>query len=599
MTDDRKQIPEKYKWDLSKIYGSMDAFEADIEAVKDAISRADEHRANMLASANGLLSLMDEMTGVNRIMSKLFSYTSHGSDLDTSDNSFLALVGRVRNLSNDFGEAYYFTDPMLISLDDETLNGWYESCPALRAYERTIYKTRRYAPHSLGDDGERLMAQLSGGMGSHSSIRSILSNAEMKFGNIKGEDGKPIKLTEANFVALEGSFDRRLRRSAFNRMYSRYGEFGNTYAALMNAYVKEHCATSKARGYESSLQASVFRDEVTPEIYNNLCDTVGANLDVLYDYYELKREMLGVPKFHLYDVYTPLIASCEKKYTFEEAVEEVLDTVSIFGDEYHDVLENGLKNDRWVDVYPSRGKRNGAYSSGSYDVAPYMLLNFTDTLDDVSTLAHEAGHSMHTYFSAKNNTPQDSRYTIFVAEVASTVNELLFAHRKLRESDSDDEKLSILNQTLDTYKGTLFRQTMFAEFERFMHVSCEEGKTLTRDFLCENYYNLVKRYFGPKVVCDEGIANEWMRIPHFYMWFYVYKYATCISAASSIVKRIESEGEPYIKKYLEFLSCGGSKSPLDSLAVAGIDMTKPDVIEDAVADFKDTLAMFKKLQGKS
>ncbi len=596
MTNDRNQIPEKYKWDLSKIYGDMDAFEADFEAVRAAISRAPKHKESMTASAEGLLALLDELTNANRVMSKLYEYASLSSDLDKSDNSFLSLSGRVSNLGDDFGEAYYFTNFMLISLDDKTLEKWYRECPALTAYKRTIYKTRRYAPHNLGDEGERLMSKLSGGMGSHSQIRSIFANAEMTFGTIRGEDGKNVKLTEANFVALEGSQDRRVRRAAFNKLYTSYGKFGNTFAALMNSYVKERCANAKARGYGSSLEASVFRDEVTPEIYNNLCDTVGSHLDVLYDYYELKREMLGVSKFHLYDVYTPLIASCEKKYTFEEATEEVLKTVSIFGDEYHDVLENGIKNEHWVDVYPSRGKRTGAYSAGSYDVPPYMLLNFTDTLDDVSTLAHESGHSMHSYFSRKNNTPQDSQYTIFVAEVASTVNELLFAHRKLRESDSDEEKLSILNQLLDTYKGTLYRQTMFAEFESYIHTSSEAGKTLTRDFLCEGYYNLVKRYFGPKVACDELIANEWMKIPHFYMWFYVYKYATCISAASSIVKHIESEGEPYIKKYLEFLSCGGSKSPLDSLKVAGIDMTTPAVIEDAISDFSDTLEMFRKIK---
>ena len=339
----------------------------------------------------------------------------------------------------------------------------------------------------------------------------------------------------------------------------------------------------------------MFADEVTPDIYHNLIATVNKNLSVLFDYYAIKREVLGLQKLHLYDVYAPLIGDCTRKYSFEEAVEEVLETVKVFGTEYHDTLEKGIKEQKWVDVYPSQGKRGGAYSSGTYDTQPYILLNYTDTLDDVSTLAHEAGHSMHSYFSHKSNTPQQADYTIFVAEVASTVNELLFAHRKLRESDSREEKLSVLNQLMETYKGTLFRQTMFAEFEEKFHTLVASGKTLTQELLNKEYYKLVKRYFGKDVACDKQIAMEWMRIPHFYRYFYVYKYATCISAASAIVKRIETEGDAYVSKYIDFLSCGGSKSPLDSLRVAGIDLTQPAVIEDAIADFGAAVAEFRKI----
>ena len=330
-------------------------------------------------------------------------------------------------------------------------------------------------------------------------------------------------------------------------------------------------------------------------IYNNLCETVSKNLAPLYDYYALKKKALGVPKLHLYDIYTPLISSCDRKYTYEEAVDIVLDAIKIFGEEYHSTLSSGLKEKGWVDVYPNTGKRGGAYSSGCYDTEPYILLNYTDMLDDVSTLAHEAGHSMHSYFSAKANTPQESNYTIFVAEVASTVNELILFRKLLRETDNRDEKLYILNQLMETYKGTLYRQTMFAEFEKEMHALCEAGETLTKDLLCKRYYELVCRYFGKDVVCDKQIACEWMRIPHFYYNFYVYKYATCISAASSIVKKIEEQGEAYVEKYLDFLKCGGSRSPLDSLLVADIDLTKPEVIENAIADFADAVEQFRKL----
>ena len=318
-------------------------------------------------------------------------------------------------------------------------------------------------------------------------------------------------------------------------------------------------------------------------------------MQVIYDYFNLKREVLGLPAIHMYDLYTPLIPDCTKEYSFDEAVETVIDTVRILGDEYANTLEDGIKNKSWVDVYPTKGKRGGAYSAGCYDTQPYILLNYNEKIDDVSTLAHEAGHSMHSYYSCKNNTPQESGYTIFVAEVASTVNELLFCHKKLRESNSREEKLSILNQLMETYKGTLYRQTMFAEFERDIHALTEKGETLTREIMCDVYYKIIKKYFGTSVVCDKEIACEWMRIPHFYRSFYVYKYATCISAASAIARRIETEGEEYIGKYLEFLSCGGRISPLDSLKVAGIDMSDPAVVEAAIADFKEAIDTFKEI----
>lgn len=598
MTENRTEIPAKYKWDLTAIYVDMDEFNADYSKAEAMIAEIPAHEATMTESAEGLLALLEGSVELERIISKLYSYAHLSSDLDTSDNTYLALVGRVMNLVNSAGAASYFVSPALIRLDDETLARWYDECPRLRSFERTIDGSRRYKKYTLSDENEKLLAGLRRGMGSHTGIRSVFANADLDFGYINGEDGKKTHLTDANYVTFLMSPDRRVRRAAFTKMYETYKQFGNTFAAIMNAYVKERTAVSRERGYDTSLQCSVFADEVTPDIYNTLIETVNRNLSVLYDYYKLKKEVMGLSKYHLYDVYTPLIGSCTKKYTYEEAVEEVLDAIKVLGEEYRGTLEDGIKNKQWIDVYPSRGKRSGAYSAGCYDTQPYILLNYTETLDDVSTLAHEAGHSMHSYYSRVSNEPQNADYTIFVAEVASTVNELIFAHKKLRESESNEEKLAVLNQIMETYKGTLFRQTMFAEFERDMHAMCEAGQTLTKDILCAKYYEIVKRYFGPGVVCDADIAYEWMRIPHFYMFFYVYKYATCISAASSIVKRIENEGASYIPQYLDFLRCGGSKSPLDSLRVAGIDMYDPAVIEDAISDFADTIAQFREIYNK-
>lgn len=595
MTNVRADIPAKYKWDMTNIYPTEQDFKADYDKVSDLIAAFPKHADTMSKSAQGLLDMFTDYVALIRILEKLYMYAHLSSDADTTDNHYLAMLGSMHDLFNKLGVATFFVNPTLIRLDPETVAKWMEECPALKAFERDIVLTQRQKPYTLSDECEKLMADMASGMGATSGIRGIFANADLRFGKIKDENGKMVELNDATYVSKLMSSDRRVRRAAFRKLYSTYTQFGNTFASLYNAYVKERTTMARVRGFADSLTASVFRDEVTPEIYNNLIDTVNQNLNVLFDYYAIKKKSLGVSNLHLYDIYTPLIAECEKEYSFEEATEEVLKTVEIFGAEYHDTLEKGIKEQNWVDVYPSRGKRGGAYSSGCYDTQPYMLLNYVGTLDNVSTFAHESGHSMHSYFSRKYNEPQNADYTIFVAEVASTVNELLFCHRKLRESDSKEEKLAILNQIMETYKGTLYRQTMFAEFEKTAHAMVENGATLTKDVLCKTYYDIVCKYFGPDVVCDKEIANEWMRIPHFYTNFYVYKYATCISAASSIAHRIETEGEEYIGKYIDFLKCGGSKSPLDSLMVAGIDMRDPQVIQDAINDFAATIAQWNEL----
>ncbi len=595
MTNVRADIPAKYKWDMTNIYPTEQDFDTDYQKAADMVAAFPAHAATMSQSAQDLLAMFKDFTSMLRVVEKLYMYAHLSADADTTDNHYQAMMGKMRNLFNKLGSAAFFVTPALIRLDSDTVARWMEECPELRDYSRDIWLAQREKPHTLSDECEKLMADMQSGMGGAANTRAIFANADLQFGKIKDENGKKVQLDDATYVSKLMSGERRVRRAAFTTLYKTYAQYGNTFATLYNAYVKERTTMARVRGYADSLTASVFRDEVTPEIYNNLISTVNENLNVLFDYYEIKKKSLGLSKLHLYDIYTPLISECEKEYTFEEATEEVLETVKIFGAEYHDTLEKGVKEQNWVDVYPSRGKRGGAYSSGCYDTQPYMLLNFVGTLDNVSTFAHEAGHSMHSYFSRKYNQPQNADYTIFVAEVASTVNELLFCHRKLRESDSREEKLAILNQIMETYKGTLYRQTMFAEFERDVHAMVEGGATLTKDLLCKTYYNIVCKYFGPGVVCDKEIANEWMRIPHFYTNFYVYKYATCISAASSIVHRIETEGEAYIGQYLDFLKCGGSKSPLDSLLVAGIDMRDPQVIKNAIDDFAATIAQWNEL----
>ena len=598
MALERKDIDAKYKWDLSVLYKSDEDFLADMKKTEGLIKAFGKRKDVMLRSAKDLYETFVALSEIEQKIDFLWQYASLNFNVDTTNNNYQALNAKVRSLAVNAGAVSWFVTPYLLRLDKETVDKFFLEYPALESYRRTIEAGLRRKPHTLSDEGEQLMSKMEDCLYGHGEVRSIFSNSDIRFGKIKDSEGKTVQLTDTSYVPFLMSSDRRVRRDAFRTLYKTYEQFGNTYATIFNNHVKEKTTLAKVRNFPDSITASTWLDEVTPAIYNNLIKTVNKGLSPLYDYYELKREVLGVDKLHLYDVYAPLIGEFEREYTYEEAVEEVLSTVGIFGDEYRSTLEAGLKEKGWVDVYPTKGKRGGAFSSGCPGTEPYILLNFNGTYDNVSTLAHEAGHSMHSYYSIKYNEPHNSQYTIFVAEVASTVNELLMAHRRLAECESDGERLYILNGLMETYKGTLYRQTMFAEFERDMHALVEKGEPLTAELINKHYYKIVRRYFGKDVAVDKQIAYEWMRIPHFYSSFYVYKYATCISAASAIVKRIENEGESYIGKYIDFLKCGNSRSPLDSLAVAGIDMTSPEVVESAIEDFASCVKQFKEIIAK-
>ena len=598
MALDRKDIDAKYKWDLSVLYKSDEDFLADMKKTEGLIKAFGKRKDVMLRSAKDLYETFVALSEIEQKIDFLWQYASLNFNVDTTNNNYQSLNAKVRSLAVNAGAVSWFVTPYLLRLDKETVDKFFLEYPALESYRRTIEAGLRRKPHTLSDEGEQLMSKMEDCLYGHGEVRSIFSNSDLRFGKIKDSEGKTVQLTDTSYVPFLMSSDRRVRRDAFRTLYKTYEQFGNTYATIFNNHVKEKTTLAKVRNFPDSITASTWLDEVTPAIYNNLIKTVNKGLSPLYDYYELKREVLGVDKLHLYDVYAPLIGEFEREYTYEEAVEEVLSTVGIFGEEYRSTLEAGLKEKGWVDVYPTKGKRGGAFSSGCPGTEPYILLNFNGTYDNVSTLAHEAGHSMHSYYSIKYNEPHNSQYTIFVAEVASTVNELLMAHRRLAECESDGERLYILNGLMETYKGTLYRQTMFAEFERDMHALVEKGEPLTAELINKHYYKIVRRYFGKDVAVDKQIAYEWMRIPHFYSSFYVYKYATCISAASAIVKRIENEGESYIGKYIDFLKCGNSRSPLDSLAVAGIDMTSPEVVESAIEDFASCVKQFKEIIAK-
>ncbi len=595
MATERKDIEARYKWDLSVIYATEEDFYADYAKAQKAIKSFSKYESVMCSSAKDLYNALKSMTDIDQIIRKLWQYAHLHFAVETANNAYQSLSAKVRNLAIEAGTATWFVEPYLLRLDEETVNAWMEEYKKLATFSRLIAKIMRRKDHTLSDECEKMMAKMENCLGSANEVRNIFVNADLRFGKIKDEEGNSVELTDPSYVTYLMSKDRKVRKAAFTTLYKTYEQFGNTFGTMMNAMVKENSTLAKVQNFSDALTASTFKDEVTPEIYNNLLNSVNCSLSVLYDYYELKKEVLGLKDLHLYDIYVSLVGELDRKYTYDEAVEEVLKTVDVFGKEYADTLREGLTEKGWVDVYPCRGKRGGAFSSGCFGTEPYILMNYQGTLDNICTLAHEAGHSMHTWFSTHYNKAHNADYTIFVAEVASTVNELLMMHRKLKECESDDEKLYILDQIMETYKGTLYRQTMFAEFEKDIHALCEKGEPLTADLLNKKYYEIVCRYFGKGVVCDKQIAYEWMRIPHFYMNFYVYKYATCISAASAIVKRIETEGASYVKKYIDFLKCGGSKSPLESLLVAGIDMTKPEVVTSAIDDFADAIKQFREI----
>ena len=441
---------------------------------------------------------------------------------------------------------------------------------------------------------EKMLSTLSGALSNSEDIYDVFTNSDMSFGTIKNENNEDIELSDTNYSKYIRSKDRRVRSDAFKLLLTTYSKYQNTFAKIISGDVKSSVAIAEIKKYPSALEASLFSDNIDKKVYDNLIGSVHENLEPLYHYFELKKQMLNLDELHLYDTYTSVIPSDTKEYTFDEAKDIVINALSVLGDNYINDLKKAF-TERWIDIYPNKGKTSGAYSSGSYDTNPFILLNFNGTLNDVSTLAHELGHSMHSYYSRRNNPYQYSNYKIFVAEVASTVNELLLANYLLKNSTDDKLKLVVLNDLLDMFKGTIYRQTMFAEFEKKMYDIEESKDVITHEVLSNIYYDLNKLYFGEKVVVDNEIRYEWMRIPHFYYNFYVYKYATGLSAACHIVKRILNNEENALADYLTFLSSGGRDYPLNELKIAKVDMTEKCVVDSAIDMFKEYLNEFETL----
>ncbi len=590
----RSEIKREDKWDLESMYSSIDDWNKDYEKVMSMEQKGKSFKGHLLDSGKKLYEYLTYVDEMDQILEDLIIYASMKSDEDTTNTEYIALKGKVENLEVRLAEEFSFVTPELLKTDYETIEKFYEECPELLEYEFDLKDIFRFKKHTLSEEEERLLSSLSNDLDYSNKTASIIRNSDLKFGNIRDENGKEIELTNNNYSVFMESPNREVRKEAFKEMYKCYGQFKNTLATTYAGEVDANIHLSKIHNFESARQRALFHNNIDLRVYDNLINTVNEHLDTLYKYYDLKKEVLGLDELHLYDIYTNLVKEDNKKYSFEEAKELVLNALNVLGEDYIANIKKAF-DENWIDKYPNVGKRGGAYSWGTYRSKPFVLLNYQGRLDDVSTVAHELGHSMHSYYSKKNNPYHSYNYRIFVAEVASTVNEMLLYKYMLKNSKSKHEKLIILNNLMELFKGTIYRQTMFAEFERDIYDKVEHGEVITYDLLCDYYYELNKKYFGKNVVVDEEIKYEWERIPHFYMNFYVYQYATGLSAASAIVSDILDNREKAKENYLKFLTLGGSMYPIDELKVAGIDMNKKEVIEKAIKMFDEIIDEFKEV----
>ena len=587
---ERKDIDAKYKWDLSKIYKDISSYKKDIDIVKKGITDILRYEGKKL-DEKSLYELLNLFMNNSRLLNKLEAYTSLLTDIDTRDNNNQEFKEEIANLYSEFNKKTYFVDTNILKLEYKEIEEFYERNSKLREYEIYLKKLFRYKKYTLSDAEEKLLASMSKALGNSYDTYELLKDSDISFPSFS-VDGKEYHLNGSNYSLYIESENRKIRKAAFTNLYSIYKQYKNVFASLINSDIKENTVFAEVRGYKSAIDSFLYRDELDIKIHDNLVAIVRERMNVLYDYYALKKKMLGLDKMHLYDIYANLVSDSNYKYPFDEAKEVVINALSVFGDEYINILKNGIDGG-WIDVYPSDGKRTGGYSGGSYDTNPYILLNYQDKYDDVSTLAHELGHSMHSYYTRHNNPYQYGYYSIFVAEVASTVNELLLAKYVINNSNKKKEKLFILNRMMELFRATIYRQTMFSEFERKIYDKVKNDEPITADILSGIYYDLNKIYFGNDVVIDDEIRYEWERIPHFYYNFYVYKYATGLSAAASIVTRL-LDGSLNPNDYINFLKCGGSKNPIDSLKVAGVDLTDKNVIFSAIDMFESILDEFKK-----
>lgn len=592
---ERSEVKKEDTWDVESIYRSIKDWQEDYDDCRSKITNLEEQKDTFLKDSKHFKDFILLSDKVERQLEKIYVYANLRNNEDTTNTTYQELLGKGLNLYQEYSEKTNFVVPLILKEDKKKIESFIDSEEELHPFRHTIEDILRYQGHNLSEVEEKVIAAYNTVLSSASKTADMLMDADMRFGNIKDEDGRKVELTQSNYGIYLRSNDRRVRKDAFEKMNQVFGSFKNTLTSTLESTIKCNSTTARLKNFHSSLELSLFENNIPVSLYHNLISVVHNNLEPLYKYFNIKKNKLGLKEFHLYDGYVSTVTDISKKYSFEEGKELVINALSVLGEDYIETLKKAF-TERWIDIYPNRGKTSGAYSSGTYDTKPFVLLNYTEDYNDVSTLAHELGHSMHSYLSNTHNDHTNASYPIFLAEIASTVNELLLSYYMEHHASTTEEKLAILNERLDTFKGTIYRQTMFAEFELYMHDAVDKGEVLTAEKLCDKYYELNKLYFGDDVVVDDDIRYEWLRIPHFYRPFYVYQYATGLSIASYIAKNILEEKEGFRDKYLEFLSSGGKDDPLEILKIIDVDLTDTKVFEESLTMFKETVNTFEHLQ---
>ena len=591
-----KRIEQKVEdtWCLEDMFESDDFWEEEFGRLQRMIFQYEDFEGTLGESADSLLEYLKFNDETNLLMERLYVYANMRYHQDMANSMYQEFAARAQKLMEEISGASAFAEPEILEITTEKINIFFNENPELETYKRYISEILRGKNHTLDKKTETILAKSRQMANAAENIFSMYNGADIKFPSITTEEGEEIEITHGNFVPLLESVDREVRKAAFEGVYETYGKMRNTLAATFAANLDQANFYAQVRNFSSAREMYLYGSNIPESVYDNLIETVHKNMDKMHKYVSLRKKILDVSELHMYDLYTPIAKAPDTKYSFEAAKDIVLEGLAPMGEEYIKVLEEGFDN-RWIDVYENEGKRSGAYSWGAYGTHPYVLMNYHGTLDHVFTLAHEMGHAIHSYYSDANQPYVNAGYKIFVAEVASTCNESLLIQHLLKITEDEEEKTYLINHFLEQFKGTLYRQTMFAEFEKIAHSMVQNGEGVTADRLCGIYYNLNKEYFGDDIVIDKEIELEWARIPHFYNPFYVYQYATGLSAAIALSKRILEEGKPAVEDYMKFLTGGSSQDPIELLKIAGVDMTSSEPIETALELFGNLLEELQKI----
>ena len=593
-TKNREEIDVNYKWNLEDMFKNNEEFESSFASINSLLEKVLSYKDHIMDSSESLYKFYKDNEALERVLYKVLIYAHLLCDTDTTNKKYQELKMRVDKLSEDVSSALSFINTEMLKKDYNEVLEFIANDSRLEEYRFDLEQTYRYKEHILSSEEETIISKALNTFGTGDDVFYNFDNADIKLGNIKDEKGNEVELTNSNYTKYMNSKDRNVRIQAFNNMYNYFGNFKNTIAAALKGNIKENFFSSEVRKFNSPLEQSLYSDNISIDVYNNLIESIHDRLPSLYEYMKIKKKALYLDELHMYDIYVDLVSNLELDIPFEEGKKIVFDALKPLGEQYISDLNEAFDK-KWIDIYPNKGKKSGAYSWGCYDSMPYVLLNYNNTIDSVSTMAHELGHSMHSFYSIKNQTYINHEYPIFLAEIASTVNEVLLNNYLYENAKTKEEKILYLTEFLEKVRTTIYRQTMFAEFEKIMHDKYAKGESLTEDNFSQTYYDLNKLYYGEDVVSDDSIRYEWARIPHFYSSFYVYKYATGLSSAIAIAYKILSGDEKARDAYLKLLSSGGSNYPLELLREAGIDMTTKEPILNAIDMFDEKLEELKQL----